>query len=268
MASGIPIPLSPPPIPPNTPSNPFSYHPWSSSKTYLSMFDTLEADIVCFQELKLQKKDLKDDMVLVPGFHSYFTFPKHRKGYSGVAIYTRTSKCNAIKAEEGITGQLDSLSGKPYIELSSEEGIGGYPDIPREDALVLDSEGRALVIDFGGFVLIGTYCPAATDPARDDFRAAFVKAVFDRARNLKEAGREVVIVGDLNIARAEIDSCEAREWMRRNEVDEWVSTDTRRSMHQLIDEDKVMIDLCRDFWPDRTGMYTCKLLFIPHTKPS
>jgi len=44
------------------------------------MFDTLEADIVCFQETKIQPKDLSDDMVLVPGFDSYFTFPKQKKG--------------------------------------------------------------------------------------------------------------------------------------------------------------------------------------------
>lgn len=44
------------------------------------MFDILEADIVCIQELKIQKKDLKDDMVLVPGWDCFCTFPKHRKG--------------------------------------------------------------------------------------------------------------------------------------------------------------------------------------------
>lgn len=44
------------------------------------MFDTLEADIVCIQELKIQKKDLKDDMVLVPGWDCFCTFPKHKKG--------------------------------------------------------------------------------------------------------------------------------------------------------------------------------------------
>jgi AP endonuclease 2 len=44
------------------------------------MFDILEADIVCFQELKIQRKDLRDDMVLVPGWDCFFTFPKHKKG--------------------------------------------------------------------------------------------------------------------------------------------------------------------------------------------
>ena len=44
------------------------------------MFDTLEADIVVMQETKIQRKDLQDDMVLVPGWDVYFSLPKHKKG--------------------------------------------------------------------------------------------------------------------------------------------------------------------------------------------
>src|SRR3954453_5845800 len=88
-----------------------------------SMFDILEADIIVFQETKIQRKDLRDDMVLVPGWDCYFSLPKHKKGwsdsqlawvysvdkysgYSGVVIYTRNSACAPIRAEEGITGIL------------------------------------------------------------------------------------------------------------------------------------------------------------------
>lgn len=49
-----------------------------------TMFDTLEADIVVMQEAKIQRKDLTDDMVLVPGWDVYFSLPKHKKGsFSG-----------------------------------------------------------------------------------------------------------------------------------------------------------------------------------------
>jgi AP endonuclease-2 len=44
------------------------------------MFDTLEADIVVMQETKIQRKDLRDDMVLVPGWDVYFSLPKYKKG--------------------------------------------------------------------------------------------------------------------------------------------------------------------------------------------
>lgn len=45
-----------------------------------AMFDILEADIVLFQETKIQRKDLSDDMVLVPGWDCYFSLPRHKKG--------------------------------------------------------------------------------------------------------------------------------------------------------------------------------------------
>jgi AP endonuclease-2 len=44
------------------------------------MFKILEADIVVMQETKIQRKDLQDDMVLVPGWDVYFSLPKHKKG--------------------------------------------------------------------------------------------------------------------------------------------------------------------------------------------
>ena len=44
------------------------------------MFDILEADLVVLQELKIQRKDLTDDMVLVPGWDCYFSLPKRKKG--------------------------------------------------------------------------------------------------------------------------------------------------------------------------------------------
>ena len=44
------------------------------------MFDILEADIVVFQETKIQRKDLRDDMVLVPGWDCYWSLPRHKKG--------------------------------------------------------------------------------------------------------------------------------------------------------------------------------------------
>ena len=64
--------------------NPFGFQPWRDRRTFDSMFDILEADIVIMQELKIQRKDLRDDMVLVPGFDCYFSLPKHKKGELGL----------------------------------------------------------------------------------------------------------------------------------------------------------------------------------------
>lgn len=49
-----------------------------------AMFDTLEADIVVMQETKIQRKDLSDDMVLVPGWDVFFSLPKYKKGSTPV----------------------------------------------------------------------------------------------------------------------------------------------------------------------------------------
>ena len=46
------------------------------------MFDILQADIVIMQETKIQRKDLQDDMVLVPGWDVFFSLPRHKKGTS------------------------------------------------------------------------------------------------------------------------------------------------------------------------------------------
>lgn len=158
------------------------------------------------------------------------------------------------------------MPGKPgqsYRSLDPSESIGGYPDVSREEALLLDSEGRALVLDFCSFVLIGTYCPASTDPGRDDFRVTFVETLFERARRLiTEHGRKVVIMGDLNISRQEIDSAESASRMnamRAQGYENWIDTPTRAALDRLVEPNPegVMIDLCREYWPERTGMFTC-----------
>ncbi|KAI5846360.1 AP endonuclease 2 [Morchella snyderi] len=241
--------------------NPFSHQPWFG-KTFQAMFDILEADIVCIQELKIQKKDLKDDMVLVPGWDCFCTFPKHKKGYSGVAIYTRQSKCNPMKAEEGITGILTppGRDGMTYLSLPSSESIGGYPKLSPEKAALLDSEGRCLILDFGAFILIGLYCPANTDPARDDIRIAFAAAVDERVRNLIEIEkRRVIVVGDINITRDEIDDAAAKGIMMESNLDNYKDTPARQILHNLLKPhtNGVMVDLCREFFPQRRGMYTC-----------
>lgn len=52
------------------------------------MFDILEADIVVMQELKIQRKDLRDDMVLIDGWDCYFSLPKQKKGEHQFSIYS------------------------------------------------------------------------------------------------------------------------------------------------------------------------------------
>lgn len=54
------------------------------------MFDILEADIVIMQETKIQRKDLRDDMILIPGWDVFFSLPKHKKGEMALSIACST----------------------------------------------------------------------------------------------------------------------------------------------------------------------------------
>lgn len=70
------------------------------------MFDVLEADIVVFQETKIQRKDLSDDMVLVLGWDCYWSLPKHKKGNSGTyfKLLTNADSPKDILASSYIQG--------------------------------------------------------------------------------------------------------------------------------------------------------------------
>ncbi|XXH02890.1 hypothetical protein Hte_009278 [Hypoxylon texense] len=256
--------------------NPFGYQPWREKRTFEAMFDILEADIVVMQETKIQRKDLQDDMVLVPGWDVYFSLPKHKKGYAGVAIYTRNSVCMPIRAEEGIVGVLSPPnSTTPFRELPQDQQIGGYPKPGQLAGLVddvtLDSEGRCLILEFPAFVLIGTYSPANSDGTRDDFRLGYLDALDVRIRNLIAMGKRVVLTGDLNVIRSPVDTCNLVDRLRKEgmTVDDFFSTPSRRLFNHLVfegdvlgprDENRekpVLWDLGRLFHPTREGMFTC-----------
>lgn len=239
------------------------------------MFDILGSDIVVMQELKIQRKDLRDDMVMLDGWDCYFSLPKHKKGYSGVGIYTRNATCAPIRAEEGLLGVLPSPSGTPYRELPESQSIGGYPSEFQVaelgvDPAALDAEGRCLILEFPAFVLLGVYSPANSNGLRDDFRYGFVCALDCRIRNLTRLGKRVVLVGDLNVSRHEIDTASSADDMRKNGIthEDYISSPNRRIFNQLLvggevfgerDEGRekgVLWDTTRGFHPDRAGMYT------------
>lgn len=193
-----------------------------------------------------------------------------------MAIYTRNSKCCPIRAEEGLTGVLCSYkSTTKFRDLPEDQQIGGYP---REDQLLgiideatIDSEGRTVILEFPAFVLIGVYAPATRDETRTDYRLSFHAALDARVRNLTAMGKQVILTGDLNIIRTDIDTAGCVEQLRKDGVslEDFLSTPSRRFFNQLIFEGQVigerdegreqpvMWDLTRCFHPTRQGMFTC-----------
>ncbi|OAA63297.1 DNA lyase [Niveomyces insectorum RCEF 264] len=270
--------------------NPFKYLPWNRNRTLQAMFDILEADIVCFQEVKMPKPNMTDDLVFVQGWDTFYSFPHSQTGYSGVAVYTRDSKCVPVRVEEGVTGILKIPGTQTrYLDLPAKDQVGGYPtDKQLRKAAVsreaIDTEGRCLIVEFPLFVLINVYCPARRNLERTGFRNAFLVAVDARVRNLAAAGKNVVLCGDLNIMRDQLDS--PGIWGHQGqklpveamEFDEtYRSSPSTKLLNQLlfnsrtvsetgtpfVDEKTqqrrppLLYDTAREKHPARTGMFTC-----------
>ncbi|KAH6910497.1 DNA-lyase 2 [Coprinopsis sp. MPI-PUGE-AT-0042] len=219
------------------------YHPFvvERLKTFDDILNALEADIICFQEMKSGRRLLR---------------------YSGVATYTRSSVVVPVKAEEGLTGAL-----QPKPPLKSEEKISTFeaypPTIPagpsqegeeteEVDFAHLDSEGRAVVTDMGLFVLINTYCPNDSGtPEREKFKMQYHRLIEARVRTLIEEGRDVIVVGDIN-------ACAAGLAMGLEGEEGFWGAEYRRWLRDWLQENGgPLVDVTRRFWPDRKGMFTC-----------
>ena len=159
--------------------------------------------------------------------------------------------------------------------MPMDEHIGGYLS-PSQltdvniDPTFLDSEGRCVILEFPAFVLFGLYSPANSSGTRDDFRYAFLLALDMRVRNLIREGKRVIVCGDLNVSREEIDTANAEQSLRKEGLthEDYISTPNRRIFNQLLEggdvsgerdpgrEQPVLWDVCRGFHPTRAGMFT------------
>ncbi|KAK6457618.1 AP endonuclease [Scheffersomyces xylosifermentans] len=206
----------------------FNYHPWNKfNQDYNLLFNTLQADIITLQELKLTASTLSSikNIGHLPNFKSFISVPKVKRGYSGVGLFVRIPDENAspkvrrnlqvIKAEEGLTGYLPSAKSATlsYRDLPSDMSIGGYDtDIDETTGLELDSEGRCVVIELAcNLVVFALYCPANSMGTEEgeQFRIKFLRSLFKRCYNLKfKLGKEVLVMGDINVCLDLIDSAE------------------------------------------------------------
>ncbi|KZS94518.1 DNase I-like protein [Sistotremastrum niveocremeum HHB9708] len=236
------------------------YYPWNTLKKTSAILEGLQADIICFQEMKTTRPQLTRDIAVPDPYHAFLSFPATKGGYSGVAVYTTVIP---LKAEEGLTGKL-----QPKPPLTSEERISpSYPAaddinlVPDEKGMVpvdfeaLEAEGRALVLDFGLFVLINLYCPNEGSEERLPYKVNYHLMLEERVRKLLEdEKREVIVVGDINITAAPIDHCDGALESRASEFWEHPA---RAWFRKWLSPQGPMIDVVRHQWPDRKGMYTC-----------
>ena len=173
-------------------------------KGFAEVFSSLDADIFCLQETKMQlgQADFSPD-----GYESYWSCAE-RKGYSGTAVFTRKSP---VSVAYGIEGR--------------------HTD-----------EGRVITLEFENFYFVTAYVPNAQDGLkRIDYRMEFED---DMRRYLSslDAKKAVVYCGDLNVAHNEIDIKNARANVgnagfsdeERGKMTELLSagfTDTFRALH-------------------------------------
>lgn len=147
-------------------------------KGFLEWFRKEDPDILCLQETKAHPSQLDDALLKVPGYGAFWSSAE-KKGYSGVALYSRSEP---LKVEYGL--------GKKEF----------------------DSEGRTIMADYGKFVLFNIYFPnGGAGNKRVPFKMDFYDIFFKKARALRKKGRDLVICGDVNTAHTEIDLARPRE---------------------------------------------------------
>lgn len=138
------------------------------NKGFLDFFHSVDADVVCLQETKLQPHQIELEL---PGYELYWNSAE-KKGYSGTAVFTRI---------------------KP---LSVTCGIG----IPEHD-----TEGRVITVEYEDFYLVCCYTPnAQNELARIDYRMKW-EDDFRAYLMALDGKKPVVLCGDLNVAHEEID---------------------------------------------------------------
>ncbi|KAJ7809105.1 Endonuclease/exonuclease/phosphatase [Mycena leptocephala] len=181
------------------------YHPWNTMKTHDDILNLLQADIICFQEMKSSRQNLPKAVGVPPSYHSFFSFPLQKHGYSGVAVYVRSDAVLPRKAEEGLTGLL-----QPKPPLSAAERVSA------EAA----SDGRALVVDFGLFVLVNT-------EERLQYKMDFHRMLEARVRVLLRRLERVAAVidhaeGSLMVVRGQAEGMVGEEGFWARDVRRWL----------------------------------------------
>ncbi|KAL0047212.1 hypothetical protein WJX82_009612 [Trebouxia sp. C0006] len=222
-----------------------------------TLLDSIQADIICFQETKLTKAELDRDLALVEGWDSYFSHCKDRS-YSGVATYCKKTVTVPVAAEQGITGilhdgKLEAANAARQIPGCLEELCNRFT---QEELLAIDLEGRCVITDHEAFILFNLYGPAITSEENAAERFAYKMRLYQALQCRMEAclaaGRAVILVGDLNICPQPIDSCDPGDVSKfRDRADKkWLSGVMKHNGGYFV-------DLFRHFYPARQEVYSC-----------
>lgn len=141
-------------------------------KGLFNWFKKEKPEILCLQEIKALKEQFPPHLKNTPGYNVFIN-PAERKGYSGVATYTK-QRPKDVKKGFGIEK--------------------------------FDGEGRTLITEFDNFVLFNIYYPnGKKNQERLDYKLDFYDTFLGYADNLKAEGKNIVVCGDFNTAHKKID---------------------------------------------------------------
>lgn len=182
-------------------------------KNFLDFFKTVDADIFSVQETKLQSGQI--DLQL-EGYHQYWNYAE-KKGYSGVAVFTKTEPLNVTY------------------------GIGIEEH---------DKEGRVITLEFNDFYYVTCYTPnSQSELARLDYRMLW-EDMFRKYLKCLEEKKPVIVCGDLNVAHKEIDLKNPKT----NRKNAGFTDEERGKFTELLESG--FIDTYRYFEPDTEGVYS------------
>jgi exodeoxyribonuclease-3 len=178
----------------------------------------LDPDIVCLQETKAHMDDLPAEVRSPAGYHAFFDHSKMKKGYSGVAIYTKE---HPEKVEYGI-------------------GIKKF-----------DDEGRTLLAYYKDFVLINVYFPnGGGGPERLKYKMEYYDVFLKFIKKLEKTHKNIVFCGDVNTAHSEIDLARPKE----NKDTSGFLSEERKWIDAVLKEK--FVDTFRFLHPEKTGIYS------------
>lgn len=177
----------------------------------------VKPDIFCLQETKASPEQLPDELLSPAGYSAFFSSSKVKKGYSGVALY---SKIEPLSVRYGM-------------------------NIPE-----FDDEGRLIAGEYEDFWLVNAYFPnGGQGPHRLDYKLRFYDAFLAFVETLRE-GKPVIFCGDLNVAHEEIDLARPKE----NEQTTGFLPEERAWVDEVVDAG--FIDTFRHRSPARKDAYT------------
>ena len=187
------------------------------NKGFKDFYNTINADIICLQETKMQQDQISIDINEMFKDRYVYWNSAEKKGYSGTVVISKIKPINITY------------------------GIG------KEEH---DKEGRIITLEFDKFYLVNCYTPnSKRGLERLDYRMIWEDEIRNYLLNLNKI-KPVVYCGDLNVAHNEIDLKNPSS----NHHNAGFSDEERSKMTELLNAG--FIDTFRYKYPDKTGAYS------------